>query len=263
MAAPVRTTAPLRRTQLSDDVAAHLRGAVMSGRLRPGTFVRLDETAAELGVSVTPVREALLTLRGEGMVESVPNRGYVVSPLDRDDVYDIFWLQGRITVELAVRASRSADAGDLARLTALNTVLRDAVDAADPERIAEAEYEFHRELCRIAGGPKLAWFLASAARYTPYQLYAADAAWGALAVRTHADLIAAIGASDRAAVVRHTRIQFDDAADWLVAHLERIGIWESPTTVHHPTKATNDDDRCHRSTEPSAARARGPVRRIT
>ena len=61
MAAPVRPTRPLRRTQLSDDVAAYLRGAVMSGRLRPGAFVRLDETATELGVSVTPVREALLT----------------------------------------------------------------------------------------------------------------------------------------------------------------------------------------------------------
>ncbi len=97
------------------------------------------------------------------MVESVPNRGYVVSPLDRDDVYDIFWLQGRITVELAVRASGSADADDLARLTDLNAVLHDAVGATDAERIAEAEYEFHRELCRIAGGPKLAWFLAGAA----------------------------------------------------------------------------------------------------
>ncbi|MDH6282457.1 GntR family transcriptional regulator [Prescottella agglutinans] len=225
MVAPVRPTRPLRKTQLSDSVAAYLRGAVMSGRLRPGEFVRLDETAAELGVSVTPVREALLTLRGEGMVESVPNRGYVVSPLERDDVHDIFWLQGQITVELAVRASRAASAEDLARLTALNDVLSEAVDAADPERIADAEYEFHRELCRIGGGPKLAWFLLNAARYTPYQLYATDPAWGALAVASHTSLIDALRAGDLAAVVRHTRIQFDDAAQRLVAHLERVGIW--------------------------------------
>ncbi|MGH3576308.1 MAG: GntR family transcriptional regulator, partial [Mycobacterium sp.] len=51
---------PLRRAQLSDEVAGHLRLAIMSGELRPGTFIRLDETAAKLGVSVTPVREALL-----------------------------------------------------------------------------------------------------------------------------------------------------------------------------------------------------------
>ncbi|WP_430335353.1 GntR family transcriptional regulator [Rhodococcus sp. ACT016] len=226
MAAPTRPTRPLRRPQLSDAVAAHLRGAVMSGRLRPGSFVRLDETAAELGVSVTPVREALLTLRGEGMVESVPNRGYVVSPLERNDVHDIFWLQGQITVELAVRASRAATVEDLARLTALNDVLGEAVDAADPERIADAEYEFHRELCRIGGGHKLAWFLLHAARYTPYRLYAADPAWGELAVASHANLIDAMRARDREAVVQHTRVQFDDAARRLVAHLERVGIWE-------------------------------------
>ncbi len=53
----------MRRAQLSDEVAGHLRAAIMSGSLRPGTFIRLDETAAELGVSVTPVREALLKLR--------------------------------------------------------------------------------------------------------------------------------------------------------------------------------------------------------
>lgn len=46
----------MRRAQLSDEVTARLRAAIMSGTLRPGTFIRLDETAAELGVSITPVR---------------------------------------------------------------------------------------------------------------------------------------------------------------------------------------------------------------
>ena len=75
-----------RREQLSDEVAGHLRTAIMSGTLRPGTFVRLDETAAALGVSITPVREALRTLRGEGMVQLEPNRGHVVSAFTRDDI---------------------------------------------------------------------------------------------------------------------------------------------------------------------------------
>ncbi len=60
----------VRREQMSDEVAGHLRAAIMSGTLLPGTFIRLDETAAQLGVSITPVREALRTLRGEGMVLS-------------------------------------------------------------------------------------------------------------------------------------------------------------------------------------------------
>ncbi|MFZ0831898.1 MAG: GntR family transcriptional regulator, partial [Mycobacterium sp.] len=81
----------VRREQLSDEVAAHLRAAIMGGSLRPGTFIRLDETAGQLGVSITPVREALRTLRGEGMVVLEPHRGHVVAPLSRRDVEDIFW----------------------------------------------------------------------------------------------------------------------------------------------------------------------------
>ena len=74
MNAPPRSAArprrAVRREQLSDEVAARLRTDIMTGTLRPGTFIRLDETAAALGVSITPVREALRTLRGEGMVSN-------------------------------------------------------------------------------------------------------------------------------------------------------------------------------------------------
>ncbi|MGZ8746847.1 MAG: GntR family transcriptional regulator, partial [Mycobacterium sp.] len=66
MNAPPRTRTvgrrAVRREQLSDEVAARLRTDIMIGNLRPGTFIRLDETAAALGVSITPVREALRTL---------------------------------------------------------------------------------------------------------------------------------------------------------------------------------------------------------
>ena len=120
-----RATSELRRRpQLSEDVANHVRNLIMSGSVRPGEFVRLDETAADLGVSVTPVREALVALRGEGMVELVPHRGYLVSPLSRQDIEDIFWLQGQIAVKLALRAMDSITADQLAELTELNADLR-------------------------------------------------------------------------------------------------------------------------------------------
>src|SRR5579859_7836235 len=94
----------LRRPQLPEQVAAHLRETVMSGRLRPGEFIRLDAVAQELGTSVTPVREALLSLRGEGMVRLIPRRGFVVSPLSRLDVEDLFDIQAYIGAEILARA---------------------------------------------------------------------------------------------------------------------------------------------------------------
>ena len=60
----------MRRMQLTDEVAADLRSRILTGQVRPGAFIRLDDVAAELGCSVTPVREALVTLRGEGLVRS-------------------------------------------------------------------------------------------------------------------------------------------------------------------------------------------------
>jgi DNA-binding GntR family transcriptional regulator len=224
-----RIPGPARRPQLSDEVAAHLRGAIMSGELRPGTYVRLDETASDLGVSVTPVREALLTLKGEGMVDSVPNRGYVVAPFGPSDVADVFWLQGRIAVELALRAADLAETTDLDRLAKLNHTLAEAVSSfegglSDVERIADAEFAFHRELNRIAGSPKLAWFLGSAARNTPYRLYAGDVGWGERAVESNRRLIAALRARDHDAVRSEAVSLFDDAATRLVAHLEHAGF---------------------------------------
>lgn len=215
-----------RRPQLSDDVASHVRGLIMSGTIRPGDFVRLDETAAELGVSVTPVREALLTLRGEGLVELVPHRGYVVAPLDRTDITDLFWLQSEIAQKLAVRATGRTDPETIAELTKINNQLARAVSDGDVERIETLEFTFHRTLNLVANASKLSWFLLSATRYTPARFYSATPEWGVEAVASHTRLLAAITAGDAVAVGAETRSHFDDGAQRLVAHLETTGMWD-------------------------------------
>src|SRR5277367_4157916 len=146
-----RKRRPLRRAQLSDEVAGHLRAAIMSGRLRPGTFIRLDETAAELGVSVTPVREALLKLRGEGMVRLEPHRGHVVLPLSRQDIEDIFWLQATIVRELAATAAKQITDGEIDDLERIADTMAAAVAAADTEAIAATEFGFHRAFNHATG----------------------------------------------------------------------------------------------------------------
>ncbi|HEY9312073.1 GntR family transcriptional regulator [Williamsia sp.] len=197
----------------------------MTGAIRPGEFIRMDETAAELQVSVTPVREALLTLRGEGMVNLAPHRGYVVADLTRQDVEDIFWLQGVLAVELAVRISKTVTPEQLDELSGLNDQLRAAVDSGRPADVAAAEFEFHRVHNRIADGGKLAWFLLNATRYTPQDLYAGDPQWGEVACESHTKLIEAYRNGDREGVVTQTRRQFTDGAERLTRHLESVGLW--------------------------------------
>jgi DNA-binding GntR family transcriptional regulator len=229
MKAPLKARAKprraVRREQLSDEVAMRLRADIMTGTLRPGTFIRLDETAAQLGVSITPVREALRTLRGEGMVALEPHRGHVVVPLSRGDVEDIFWLQATIAKELAATATERITPAEIDELDRLNEALAVAVEQSDLAEIASAEFVFHRAFNRATGRIKLAWFLLHVARYLPGQIYAGDPQWGESAVAGHRELVAALRRRDVDTVVRLTGDEFSDGARRLIARLDETGLW--------------------------------------
>ena len=216
----------VRREQMSDEVAGHLRAAIMSGTLLPGTFIRLDETAAQLGVSITPVREALRTLRGEGMVQLEPHRGHVVAPLSRRDIEDIFWLQSTIAKELAAAAAERITDDEIDRAGAAQRRSsprwsKPVRPKASPQPSSHSTAGFNHTTGRI----KLAWFLLHVARYMPPLIYAADPQWGVEAVDNHRQLIAALRRRDVAEVVRLTGWQFTDGARRLTARLEETGIW--------------------------------------
>ncbi|MDG4667417.1 GntR family transcriptional regulator [Mycobacterium sp. 236(2023)] len=223
--AALRTSGRVRREQLSDEVAARLRAEIMTGALRPDTFIRLDETAARLGVSITPVREALRTLRGEGMVELERHRGHRVMPLSRTDIEDIFWLQAAIAQELAATTTRRITDTQIDELSRLNEALAFAVEQRDQERIAQAEFDFHRTFNRAGGRIKLAWFLLHATRYLPPKLFSSDDTWGPAAVASHLELIDALRLRDVDKVVSLTKGQFTDGLDRMLAYLDRVGLW--------------------------------------
>src|SRR3954467_2803520 len=105
-----------QRRQLPEEVASYVRGLIFSGGVRPGEFLRLEPIAEVLGVSNTPVREGLLSLRSEGLVQLVPRRGFVVAPFDQQDVRDLFWVQAQLAGELAARAAKKISQESLALL---------------------------------------------------------------------------------------------------------------------------------------------------
>ena len=85
MSAPEFTPRP----QLAEDVARFVRRRIFNGTYPAGDYIRLDQLAAELGISVTPVREALFELRGEGLLDQLPRRGFVVLPFTDRDITDV------------------------------------------------------------------------------------------------------------------------------------------------------------------------------
>ncbi len=221
------TRASLRRTQLTDEVAAELRGRILTGAIRPGSFIRLDEVAAELGCSVTPVREALVTLRGEGLVGLAPHRGFIVDELKRGDIVDIFWIQSQLSARLAVHAAANPDLSEhLDELTAIVDALEEAVDRGDTGQILDCEYQFHRRIHLAANSKKLAWFLVAATKYTPYALYLEDKDWGVQAVASHRRLIGHLGWGDAEAIIAEISNRFVDARERLIRQLEKRGFWD-------------------------------------
>lgn len=247
MSSPDRVLGPVvlpgRTAQLPDRIALVLRDRILSGELRPGTFLRMDRIAAELGVSHTPVREALQSLRAEDMVHAVPRRGFVVAELTRDDVADLFEVQADLTGRLAARAAGRVCAADLEGLRALADRVTELAGStpqnavpAELEPLVSAEHRLHAEVNRLASSRKLAWLAGRSAHYLPAHFYTGSPAWRTGALRAHAELLDALGAADPEAARSAMRRHVLDGRDLLLAHLDSISMWTDRTTCGSPKK---------------------------
>lgn len=197
----------------------------MSGVLRPGDFLRMEPIAEAVGVSVTPVREGLLTLSSEGFVTLVPRRGFVVAAFSRQDVRDLFWAQSRLAGELAARAATLVTGADLAVLRSLIAESAAANDAGDTARVVALGHEFHRTVNLLADSDRLARVLAGIVQQLPNSFYASLESDAATTTAEHIQLVAALERHDtrRARALAETHIA--DGADFVVEALDQRGIW--------------------------------------
>ncbi|WP_069385872.1 GntR family transcriptional regulator [Cellulosimicrobium cellulans] len=162
---PVPTHAPATgRRLLRDDVYGRLRDAIVDGTFEPGEQLRDGELAAWLGVSRTPVREALLRLAHSGLVVARPGRSTVVSELDPRtlrEARDVVAAMHRLAVGEAVPLLTDADLDamrDAARRFAA------AVEAGDVDAAVAADDELHGIPVEVAGNRAVADVLE---QYTP------------------------------------------------------------------------------------------------
>lgn len=216
-----------RRRQLSDEVAAYVRELIMSGQVGAGEFLRLERIAEDLGISVTPVREALLSLRGEGFVVLEPRRGFKPAPLTRQDVQDLFEAQAYFAGELAARAAGKITAAELESLDRTQALLERASEAEDADGIERANHQFHRVVNLCAGSPKTAWLLQLVVRYAPRRFFSSIRGWSQASVDDHRLVLAALRAGDADAARQAMRAHIRHAGTLLVVHLEGRGFWES------------------------------------
>jgi DNA-binding GntR family transcriptional regulator len=136
-------------------VLSELRRVIASGRVPPGSPIPLDDVAAFFGVSLIPVREALKTLLGEGLLEHQPRLGYTVTALSQAELDELYVVRGALeaaALEAAVRQSTQADHD---RATAIHDALGRAVAADDADGFQRASREFHEALLSPCRMPRL------------------------------------------------------------------------------------------------------------
>ncbi|GAA4556973.1 GntR family transcriptional regulator [Pseudonocardia xishanensis] len=157
----------LRGASFGQDVTEYLRHLILIGQLRHDDKLRVEHLAARFGISVTPVREALVELASEGFVERRPRRGYVVSRLTRSGFEDRVLVLGMVLGELAARATPLLDGAAHRRLADLQADLERADAAGTRDTAEDHSLELHRTINRAAASPELARTAERFSRYVP------------------------------------------------------------------------------------------------
>lgn len=145
----------IKRENLRTVVTNALRAAVISGEMEPGTMYSAPTLSKRFGVSATPVREAMLDLMSEGLVTSVPNKGYVVVPVSDHDLDEITDLRLMIEPTATVRAATLMPEDIMPELREMAEAIVAAARAKDLIAYVEADRAFHLRILEFYGNERL------------------------------------------------------------------------------------------------------------
>lgn len=147
------TSAPLSQRALYQEVAEHLRQRIFKRELAPGSWIDELKIAAELGISRTPLREALKVLAAEGLVTMKLRRGAYVTEVSEQDLREVYELLALLESDAAAAACQRASAGQMQHLQSLHQQLEAAADphTGSHERFFVLNEAFHLQLLQLAG----------------------------------------------------------------------------------------------------------------
>jgi DNA-binding GntR family transcriptional regulator len=141
---------------LPEVVYRALRQAILNGAFSPGQMLRQDDVAARLGVSRSPLREALPRLEAEGILVLHPRRGYSVATLDPQEIAEVFDLRGLLEAELARRSIAKRTATDIARVYTICAEMAELSSKDDDASLSqwfELNMKLHNALLEPAQSP--------------------------------------------------------------------------------------------------------------
>ncbi|PVE24769.1 GntR family transcriptional regulator [Microvirga sp. KLBC 81] len=149
--APLQTPERLERgRQAAPQVFERLREAILSLELTPGTTLSRTTLAAQFGVSSTPIRDALMRLEEEGLVDVFPQHATVVSPIDLTLAQQAHFLRRSLELEIVRSLALNPDTRLVARLKGIVAQQQALMEANDLQAFEAADQEFHRHLYEAA-----------------------------------------------------------------------------------------------------------------
>lgn len=210
--------------RLSPQIARLIRELIMTGEAEGHSWLRTEHLGARFGVSATPVREALMSLHGEGLVTFQPGRGFRVVPMTRQDLLDLYDAQAHFAGELTARAAPLLTDQDLERLQTMQQDLIRALEDGDGLGAESIEIGLHRVINVAADAPKLRWLLKSTTRYAPFRSWSSVTNWSTAAPEDHLLILRSLERRSATTAGAAMKAHIHNVADLLADHLMERGV---------------------------------------
>lgn len=216
-----RVLQPLTLSRSAGAAAAEqIREAIVDGRLHPGERLKEEQLARELGISRTPVREALVMLQAEGLVDAMPNRGSTVRTYSLEALEEMYELRSLLEGHAARRAAERITPEQLDTLRASCVRFTRLVTGSDVRALVAENAVFHQTILLASGSERLASMLREVVVlplvYRSYVWYSPQQA--AASCDYHHRLVETFQSGDAVAAEKTMRRHVQEARDVLVAH---------------------------------------------
>ena len=206
---------------LRDVVFTSLREAIIKGELRPGERLLEIQLAEQLGVSRTPVREAIRKLELEGLVTMLPRRGATVAGITKQHLKEVLEIRKALEILAMELACERIEADDLAALIKVEDEFENNIQTDDPLKLADIDESFHSLIYRAADNGRLTSILENLrGQMYRYRLECIkDRYQRKELVKEHNAMIDALTNRDKAAAAEATRVHITNQEDTILRNL--------------------------------------------
>jgi DNA-binding GntR family transcriptional regulator len=209
-----------------------IREAILDGRFTPGLRLKEERLAAQLGISRTPIREALLLLQAEGLIEAVPNRGAFVRSFDVVELLDMYELRALLEGHAARRAAVRMTPDQFSDLRSSRDRFKALVDTSGSvsldlvKKLVRENGIFHDSILEAAADRRLSAMVRQVVAlplvYRSYVWYSSHQA--RVSAHAHAKLVCALEQRDASRAERLMREHVYEARDVLTQHIADLSV---------------------------------------